>query len=129
MSLAKIGVKVTAVDFSQVAISEAKSISKEINTPVGLIENDVLELDLNEEFYIIFSSHEAIGWLPDLNKWGATVGHHLKKGGTFLLTEFHPFIDLLDENQYDYFYKENPDNEIEGGSYNDSGQDQKININ
>ena len=126
MSLARMGAKVTAVDFSGVAISEAKSISKEINTPVRFIEKNVLSLDLNEEFDIIFSSYGAIGWLPDLNKWGATVGRHLKKGGTFLLTEFHPFIDLLDENQYDYFYKENPDIEIEEGSYTDGGQDQKI---
>ena len=29
----------------------------------------------------------------------------LKKGGTFLLVEFHPLIDLLDiETQYGYFF-------------------------
>lgn len=126
MSLARMGAKVTAVDFSGVAISEAKSISKEINTPVRFIENDVLNLDIKEEFDIIFSSYGAIGWLPDLNKWGATVALHLKQGGTFLLTEFHPFLDLLDENQYDYFYNKNPDIEIEEGTYTDGGEDLKI---
>ena len=126
MSLARMGAKVTAVDFSGVAICEAKSISKEINTPVRFIENDVLTVDLKEEFDIIFSSYGAIGWLPDLNKWGATVARHLKQGGTFLLTEFHPFLDLLDESQYDYFYNKNPDIEIEEGTYTDGGEDLKI---
>jgi SAM-dependent methyltransferase len=126
ISLARMGAKVTAVDFCAVAIAEAKSISKEINTDVRFLENDVLSLDLKEEFDIIFSSYGAIGWLPELNKWGATVSKHLKKGGTFLLTEFHPFIDLLDENQYDYFYKEEPDIELENGTYTDGGENLKI---
>ena len=109
MSLARMGAHVTAVDFSAVAIKEAKAISKEINVPVNFIESSVLELELNKKFDIIFSSYGAIGWLPDLNKWGETISRHLKKGGTFLLTEFHPFIDLIDQNQYDYFFHKNPD--------------------
>lgn len=126
MSLARMGAHVTAVDFSAVAIKEAKAISKEINMPVNFIESSVLELELNKKFDIIFSSYGAIGWLPDLNKWGDTISRHLKKGGTFLLTEFHPFIDLLDENQYDYFFHKNPDIEVEKGSYTDGGQDIEI---
>ena len=27
------------------------------------------------------------------------------KGGLFLLTEFHPFTDLIKDSGYDYFYK------------------------
>ena len=73
---------------------------------VNFIENNVLELNLKKEFDIIFSSYGTIGWLPDLDQWGKIVAKHLKRGGLFLLTEFHPFIALLDNNQYDYFYKE-----------------------
>ena len=126
MSLARMGANVTAVDFSAVAIKEAKAISKDIDVPVKFVECSVLELDLNEKFDIIFSSYGTIGWLPNLDKWGDTISRHLKKDGTFLFTEFHPFIDLLDENQYDYFFKQNPDIEIEKGSYTDGGQDIEI---
>ena len=49
-----------------------------------------------------------------------------EKGGTFVLTEFHPFIDLLDPAQYDYFYKKIPDVEIEKGTYTDGGEDIEI---
>ena len=126
ISLVRKGAIVTAVDFSSVAIKEAKKISNEINVPVNFIESSVLELNLNKKFDIIFSSYGTIGWLPDLNQWAKTISKHLKKGGTFVLTEFHPFIDLLDPAQYDYFYKKIPDVEIEKGTYTDGGEDIEI---
>ena len=115
------GAIVTAVDFSDVAIKEAKKISEEINVPVKFVENNVLGLKLNEEFDIIFSSYGVIGWLPDLDKWASTIAIHLKKGGMFLLTEFHPFLELIKDNGYDYFYSPKPDIEIENGTYTDGG--------
>tara|TARA_B100000614_G_scaffold262683_1_gene297650 strand:- start:4225 stop:5010 length:786 start_codon:yes stop_codon:yes gene_type:complete len=122
ISLAKMGAHVTAVDFSDIAIKEAKKISKEMGVNVNFIENNVLELNLKKEFDIIFSSYGTIGWLPDLDQWGKIVAKHLKRGGLFLLTEFHPFITLLDNDQYDYFYKELPDQEKKLGSYTDGGK-------
>tara|TARA_B110000879_G_scaffold42581_1_gene60156 strand:+ start:2965 stop:3747 length:783 start_codon:yes stop_codon:yes gene_type:complete len=120
ISFARMGAKVTAVDFSDVAINEAKKISEEINVHVNFIESDVLELKLDKEFDIVFSSYGTIGWLPDLDKWAATIATHLKKGGFFLLTEFHPFLVLIN-NGYDYFYSPKPDIEIENGTYTDGG--------
>ena len=123
ISFARMGATVTAVDFSDVAINEAKKISKEINVPVNFIEHNVLGLKLNKEFDIIFSSYGVIGWLPDLDKWASTIATHLKKGGMFLLTEFHPFLELIKDNGYDYFYSPNPDIEIENGTYTDGGSE------
>ena len=122
ITFAKQNFDVTAVDFSDIAIKEAKKISKEMGVNVNFIENNVLELNLKKEFDIIFSSYGTIGWLPDLDQWGKIVAKHLKRGGLFLLTEFHPFIALLDNNQYDYFYKELPDQEKKLGSYTDGGK-------
>ncbi|MDB2613220.1 hypothetical protein N9Y89_00050 [bacterium] len=34
----------------------------------------------------------------DLNKWGEVIAKHLKKGGTFLLVEIHPFVSLFEVN-------------------------------
>ena len=121
ISFARMGATVTAVDFSAVAINEAKKISEEINVSVNFIENNVLELKLNQEFDIIFSSYGVIGWLPDLDKWASTIANHLKKGGMFLLTEFHPFLELIKDNGYDYFYSPKPDIEIENSTYTDGG--------
>ena len=121
ISFARMGAKVTAVDFSDVAIKEARKISNEINVHVDFIESNVLELNIDKEFDVIFSSYGVIGWLPDLDKWAATIATHLKKGGLFLLTEFHPFLELIKDSGYDYFYNPNPDIEIEHGTYTDGG--------
>ena len=123
MSLARMGAKVTAVDFSDVAIDEARKISNEINVNVKFIESNVLDLELNEEFDIVFSSYGTLGWLPDLEKWASTVASHLKKGGLFLLTEFHPFLELIKDSGYDYFYNPVPDVETKKGTYTDGGEE------
>lgn len=121
LSWANLGASVTAIDFSPSAIKTAKQLSKEINVPARFIESNVLEVDLDEEFDIVFSSYGAIGWLPDLKRWGEVVAKHLKKGGTFLLVEIHPFISLLEG--HDYFFDKNMTIEKEEGSYTDGGKD------
>ena len=70
ISFARMGAKVTAIDFSNVAIHEAKKIAKETNTDVNFLEGNVLDLQLNKEFDIVFSSYGVLGWLPNLKKWG-----------------------------------------------------------
>ena len=122
ISLMHMGAKVTGIDFSNVAINEAKKLAKETNTNVTFIEEDILKLNLNKKFDLVFSSYGVIGWLPDLKKWGSIISNHLKKGGEFLLTEFHPFIALLDNEQWDYFYNKTPDIETENGTYTDGGE-------
>ena len=123
LSLARLGAKVTGVDFSQKAIQQAKLLSKKIKTPATFVLSNVMTLDLNKEFDIVFTSYGTIGWLPDLNAWAKTIARHLKKGGLFVFVEFHPFIDLLDDNQYDYFFKPTPNQEVEHGTYTDGGED------
>ncbi|MGC6470304.1 MAG: class I SAM-dependent methyltransferase [Flavobacteriales bacterium] len=126
LSLANLGANVTGVDFSPSAIAAAKQLAIDTKLNATFVESNVLELDLNEEYDIIFSSYGALGWLPDLQKWGKVVAKHLKKGGTFLLVEFHPLIDLLDiETQYGYFFDKNTEIEKEEGSYTDGGKDMK----
>ena len=123
ISLSKIGAQVTAVDFSDVAIKNAQEIAKKMNVEVRFIEQDITKLNLKEEFDIIFTSYGVIGWLPDLNQWASVIAKHLKKGGLFLLTEFHPFIPLLNNNECNYFYTPTPDIEKKYGSYTDGGKD------
>ena len=125
ISFARMGAKVTAIDFSNVAIHEAKKIAKETNTDINFLESNVLDLQLNKEFDIIFSSYGVLGWLPNLEKWGGIINLHLKKGGLFLLTEFHPLLEIIKDNGYDYFYNKNPDIEIKKGSYTDGGKNIK----
>ena len=126
ISLARMGAIVTAVDFSNIAIDTAKKIALEDEQVVEFIESDVLNLNLNKEYDLVFSSYGAIGWLPDLNKWGATISKHLKKGGEFLLTEFHPFLNLITDPRQNYFFDINPQIEINNKSYTDGKIAEKV---
>tara|TARA_B100001540_G_C15710488_1_gene598307 strand:- start:312 stop:1100 length:789 start_codon:yes stop_codon:yes gene_type:complete len=124
LSLAHKGANVVGVDFSSEAIKCAENLSKEMNISAQFIHEDVLQLDINREFDIIFTSYGVLGWLPDLKSWAEVVAKHLKKGGVFFMAEFHPFISLLDQNnKWNYFYKSKPDTEEKYGSYTDGGSD------
>ena len=125
ISLAKKGAKVTAIDFSKVAIFEAKKLSKIMMVDVEFIESDVLDIDIDRKFDIVFTSYGTIGWLPNLEKWGQTISKHLKKGGKFILTEFHPFFEMIKDNGYNYFHNPIPDIQV-CGTYTDG--DEKLNM-
>ena len=109
ISLASMGARVTAVDFSDKAIKIAKELNKETGSDVNFICLDIYNLrkKLKQKFDIVFTSYGVIGWLPDLNKWSRIISGFLKNKGFFCMVEFHPFIFLYDDNfdkiKYSYF--------------------------
>ena len=90
ISLAKLGAKLTAVDFSEKAIEKGKEIASQMNVDVNFICCDIYNLKsfLTEEFDIVFTSYGTIGWLPDLDKWGNIIHSFLKPDGKFIFIEF-----------------------------------------
>jgi SAM-dependent methyltransferase len=124
LSLARMGAKVTGVDLSDEAISQANILAKEMGVDARFICCDVYGLNdiLHEEFDIVFTSYGTIGWLPDLAKWAHVISKHLKSDGKFVFVEFHPFVWLYDNEftrlTYDYFNRE-PIVETEKGTYTD----------
>jgi SAM-dependent methyltransferase len=112
LSFARLGAKVTGVDFSDKAIKLARQLSEELNIPAKFIKANIYDIPdiLHDKFDIVFTSNGAIGWLPDLYKWAEIIDYCLKPGGTFYITENHPFGNLIDEKYdnafqvgYDYF--------------------------
>jgi len=112
LSFARLGAKVTGVDFSDKAIKLASQLSEELNIPAKFIKANIYDIPtfLNEKFDIVFTSNGAICWLPDLYKWADIIDYCLKPGGTFYITDNHPFGNLIDEKfkdafqvGYDYF--------------------------
>ncbi|MDB9775398.1 class I SAM-dependent methyltransferase [Vicingaceae bacterium] len=109
ISLARLGAKVTAVDFSDAAIDYAIKLNEQTNTDVRFVCCDVYDLpnQLNEQFDIVFTSYGTIGWLPDINKWASVVSHFLKPSGEFIIAEFHPVVWMYDDAfskiKYRYF--------------------------
>ncbi|MBP6335750.1 MAG: class I SAM-dependent methyltransferase [Bacteroidia bacterium] len=120
ISLARMGAKVTGIDFSDKAIEEAKLLSHKTGNQVDFVCSDVYSLKLDKIFDIIFTSYGVIGWLPDLSLWAQTISKHLKPGGKFVFVEFHPVVWMFDNGfskiEYNYF-KDGEIQESESGTY------------
>lgn len=125
--LAKMGADVTGIDLVPDNIYFAKKLAEELEVEnVDFIESDIMDLMENHEgkYDIVFTSDGAIGWLPDLKKWGRTIKHFLKENGFFYVHDSHPFYLTFDEDKitngvteikYPYFKKKaDEDNQIGG---------------
>lgn len=125
LSWARLGAKVTGVDFSDKAIKKARELNEQLGLDATFIQSDVLELDKNLEgqFDIVFTSYGVLGWLPNLKDWARIIGRFLKPGGLFYIVEFHPTLLTLDfksgKIHYDYFHQETPLEEVVEGTYAD----------
>jgi 2-polyprenyl-3-methyl-5-hydroxy-6-metoxy-1,4-benzoquinol methylase len=124
LSLARLGAKVTGIDFSEEAIEKAKSLNEKLGLNAEFICCDVYDTlqHITEKYDIVYTSYGTIGWLPDLDKWAAVISGALKPMGKLVFFEFHPVVWMYDndfnEVFYDYF-KSEPILEEETGTYAD----------
>jgi SAM-dependent methyltransferase len=122
LSWARLGATVTGVDFSEKAITLARSLSSETGLDATFVQSDIYQLPqvLSGTFDIVYTSYGVIGWLPDLLPWGKIIADYLKPGGFFYIVEAHPFMWTLDEKTtafqviYSYFSPEPIKSEEEG---------------
>ena len=129
MSWARMGAKVTGVDFSPKAISLAKLLSEELHIPARFIESDIYELPkvLDEKFDILFTSYGVLVWIRDIERWAGIIAKYLKPGGIFYMVEFHPLLEMLDDDgerfEYPYCHSPEPIKCESEGNYADPGHD------
>jgi SAM-dependent methyltransferase len=127
ISWAKRGAYVTGVDFSAGALAQARRLASECGAEVRFIESYVYDLPaaLDETFDVVFTSWGVLGWLNDIDRWGAVVGRHVKPGGIFYIAEFHPLAFIFDEKApelrvaYPYFPGPEPLSDDSDGTYAD----------
>lgn len=102
LSWARLGAKVTGVDFSLPAIEKARELNQALTLDAEFICSDVYRYGetAKAEFDIVFTSFGTICWLPCIDTWARTVANSLKAGGTFYMAEFHPIRDLMDGESY-----------------------------
>ncbi len=98
LSWARLGARVTGIDFSEEAIEYAKKLGSEINVPADFICSNIYDLRMNltGEFDIVFTSYGVLCWLPDIEKWANVISRFLKPGGVFYIVDGHPFADIFD---------------------------------
>ncbi len=101
LSWARMDAAVTGVDFSEVAIEQARSLARQTALEPTFITANVLKMGdrFDGQFDIVFTSFGVLCWLNDLAAWGQAVARALKPGGVFYIAEFHPFLDVLDDQR------------------------------
>lgn len=116
LEFARLGARVTGVDFSSVAVAQATALAAELGLPARFVTSDVLALELGETFDIVYTSRGVLGWLPDLRAWAGVIARHLRPDGIFYIHEIHPvalaFDDAPDARSlrlaYPYFTRAEP---------------------
>lgn len=113
LSWARLGARVTGVDYSHEAVATARRLAVEtgLGSRAKFVESNVYDMarNLRGKFDIVYTGKGALCWLPDLRSWGKLVSRFLKPGGRFYLLESHPFGDLYEDDlpewrqKYAYF--------------------------
>jgi 2-polyprenyl-3-methyl-5-hydroxy-6-metoxy-1,4-benzoquinol methylase len=112
LSWARRGARVTGVDFSAPAIAEARRSAEQLGLAARFVAADVLDAPValdGETFDVVYTSHGALVWLPDVERWADAVVGLLRPGGFVYLSEFHPLTWVLDDDEPrlsgDYFQR------------------------
>ena len=118
LSLARLGAHVTGLDFSPVALAEARTLVQETGDTVDFVESDVYSaLSVLEPggFDLVYTGIGALCWLPSIDRWAAVVAGLLAPGGRLFLREGHPILWAMDERlgddlhlRFPYFEQEEP---------------------
>ena len=126
---ARLGARVTGIDFSTVAIGQARALAEEVGLAARFVESDIDGLPgrLTGEFDVVYTSRGVLGWLPDLERWGRVVAHFVRPGGFFYITEIHPMAQVFADDdgvhdlrlRYPYFSQPKPISLATKGSYAD----------
>jgi SAM-dependent methyltransferase len=128
VSLARLGARMTGLDFSPAAIVEARRLAAELGHDIEFIEAELYEaLDVlpRHGYDLVFTGIGSLGWLPDIRQWGQVVAGLLKPGGRLFLREGHPVLWALADPrpdgllvlEYPYFEHEEPSIWVEPGTY------------
>ncbi len=128
ISLARLGAKMTGLDFSAPAIEQARDWRAKRGLTPTFVESDLYEAaDVlgKGAFDLVFTGIGALCWLPDITRWAAVVADLLKPGGRLFIREGHPMLftiaDPRDDGllvvEYPYFNTGEPLVLEQGGTY------------
>lgn len=127
VSLARLGARMTGLDFSGASLAEARRLAQDAGADVDFVQAAVYDAPSalgGERFDLVFTGIGALCWLPDIRRWAEVVSALLEPGGRLFLREGHPMMWAIDERVADhlavghpYFETEHPLIEEDPGTY------------
>jgi len=98
ISLARLGARMTGLDFSPAAVAQAQAFSDELGAGVDFVEADVYDAAQvlpAGGFDLVFTGIGALCWLPSVRRWAEVVATLLAPGGRLFIREGHPVLWAL----------------------------------
>lgn len=100
LSLARLGARVTGLDFSENAVEEARRLVAETGDAVDFVRSDVAharDVLPKGAFDLVYTGIGALCWLPSITEWAGVVADLLAPGGTLHIREGHPVLWSMNE--------------------------------
>ncbi len=104
LNWARLGAKVTGLDFSRPAIEQARELASQVGIDnATFVQSDLYAAReaIGGRFDIVYTGIGALCWLHDIREWARIVAHFLKPGGFLYLYEGHPILWSLDTERSD----------------------------
>jgi SAM-dependent methyltransferase len=101
LSWARLGARVTGVDFSLAGVELARSVAAEIGIDgARFVQSDLYDLPtvLDGTFDLVYTSRGVLRWLPDVRRWAEVIAHFVRPGGRFYITEIHPVAHVFEDD-------------------------------
>jgi SAM-dependent methyltransferase len=130
LNWARLGARVTGLDFAPRAIEAARRLSEESGIRGRFVASDVYDAAgalEGERFEIVYTGIGALTWLPDIARWARVVADCLEDGGRLYVYEMHPLLGALDYEEpqqrllvrFPYFVQHEPIPNDESTTYVD----------
>ena len=128
ISLARLGARMTGLDFSPASLAEARRLAERCGTDVDFVEGELHDAPAvlgRGEFDLVFTGIGALCWLPEARSWAEVVAGLLRPGGRLFIREGHPMLWSLDARRTDrllaveeaYFERTDPLVDDDPGTY------------
>ena len=104
LSLARLGARMTGLDFSAPALDVARRLAADCATPIEYVERDLYgacDVLGTSRFDFVFTGVGALCWLPDVRRWAQVVASLLRPGGFLFIREGHPMLWTLSDPRPD----------------------------
>jgi SAM-dependent methyltransferase len=104
VSLARLGARMTGLDFSPEAIEQARRLAPIAGADVEFVQAelyDALSVLESGTFELVFTGIGAICWLPSIARWAEVVSGLLAPGGRLFIREGHPMLWALEDTRED----------------------------
>jgi SAM-dependent methyltransferase len=113
LSWARLGARVTGLDFSGPAVSAACDLAARCRLEAEFVEANVYDASEalgGRTFEIVYTGLGALNWLPDVERWARVMASLVAPDGVLYLAEFHPFSHVFGDDdftvEYPYFHDE-----------------------